>query len=126
MSISNYMLKKADTVLCYLITGLGVVFLAITPVFAGSFLSRGGVEFMGAVLFLVFLGLLNLARVKSRHPSARTLAILGNAIALAYLVLVSIVLRDPAVIGVILPVLALSYTSWVNPIRENSKPLTAT
>ena len=52
------MLKQADKVLCYLITGLGVVFLALTPMYAGSFVSRGGVEFMGAVLFLVFRGCL--------------------------------------------------------------------
>jgi len=116
------MLKKADIVLCYLVILLGVVFLVLTPLYAGSFVSRGGVEYMGAVLFLVFLGLLNLARIKSRNPSARTLAIVANAIALAYLVLVSIVLRDPAAIGVLLPVLALGCTSCVNRAGELSKP----
>jgi hypothetical protein len=119
------MLRKADNVLSYLITGLGVVFLALTPMYAGSFVSRGGVEYMGAVLFLVFLGLLNLARIKSQHPSARTLAIFANATALAYLVLVSIVVQDPAAIGVILPVLALGCTSWVNRIHKDSTPPTA-
>lgn len=118
----TYMLKKADILLSYLLIGLGVVFLALTPMYAGSFVSRGGVEYMGAVLFLVFLGLLNLARIKSRNPSARTLAMVANAIALAYLALVSVVLQDPAAIGVLLPVLALACTSWMNRTRENSKP----
>jgi hypothetical protein len=68
------MLRKADYVLCYLITGLGFVFLALTPMYAGSFVSRCGVEHMGAVLFLVFLGLLNLARIKSQHPAILILA----------------------------------------------------
>ena len=108
------MLKKADFLLCYLVIGLGVVFLVLTPMYAGSFVSRGGAEYIGAVLFLVFLGLLNLARIKSRNASARILAMVGNAIALAYLVLVSLVLRDPAAVGVLLPVLALGCTSWMN------------
>jgi hypothetical protein len=114
------MLKQTDNALCYLVTGLGVVFLALTPIYAGSFVSRSGVEYMGAVLFLVFLGLLNLARIKSQHHSARTVAILANAIALAYLLLASIVVQDPAAIGVSLPVLALCYTSWMN--RTNGSP----
>ncbi len=46
----------------------------------------------------------------------------GNAIALAYLVLVSIVLQDPAAVGVIFPVLALGWASWMNREGENSKP----
>ena len=108
------MLRKADGVLSYLVTGLGFVFVAITPVFAGRYLSRGGVEFMGSVLFLVFLGLLNLARIKSQHPAARTLAMFANLIALGYLVLVSAVLKDTATIGVLLPVLALGCTAWMN------------
>ena len=119
------MLKHTDKVLCYLVTGLGVVFLALTPMYAGSFVSRGGVEFMGAVLFLVFLGLLNLARIKSQHPSVRRLAVLANAIALAYLLMVNIVLQDPAGIGVSLPVLALGCTSWMNRTHRNPTPPTA-
>ncbi len=116
------MLNKADTLLCYLVIGLGLIFLALTPMYAGSFVSRGGTEYMGAVLFLVFLGLLNLARIKSRNPSVRSLAMLANAIALAYLVLVTVVVRDPAALGVLLPVLALGCTALMNRTRENSKP----
>jgi hypothetical protein len=120
------MLKQTDSVLCYLVIGLGFLFLALTPMYAGSFVSRGGVEYMGAVLFLVFLGLLNLARIKSQHHSARTLAVLANAIAFAYLLLVSIVVQDPAGIGVSLPVLALGCTSWMNrPPEKPTPPTTA-
>jgi hypothetical protein len=120
------MLKQIDNVLCYLVIGLGILFIALTPMYAGSFVSRGGVEYMGAVLFLVFLGLLNLARIKSQHPSVRTLAILANAIALAYLLLVSIVVHDLAEIGVCLPVLALGCTSWMNrPLGNPAPPATA-
>ena len=118
------MLRKTDNVLCYLVTGLGIVFLTLTPMYAGSFVSRGGVEYMGAVLFLLFLGLLNFARIKSAHRSARILAIVGNATALAYLLLVSIVLQDPAAIGVSLPVLALGWTSLMNRQPEHPKPPT--
>ena len=120
------MLKQIDNVLCYLVIGLGILFIALTPMYAGSFVSRGGIEYMGAVLFLVFLGLLNLARIKSQHPSVRTLAILANAIALAYLLLVSIVVQDLAEIGVCLPVLALGCTSWMNrPPGKPAPPATA-
>ena len=122
---TNNMLKQADNVLCYFVIALGIVFLALTPMYAGSFVSRGGAEYMGAVLSLVFLGLLNLARIKSRHPSARTLAILANAAALAYLLLVNIVVRDPAGFGMSLPVLALSCTSWMNRPPKNPAPPTA-
>jgi hypothetical protein len=108
------MLKLVDSVLCYLVTGLGVVFLALTPLYAGSFFSRGGVQYMGAVLFLVFLGLVNLARVKSQHPSARTVAIIANVVALVYLLFASIAVQDPAAVGISLPVLALGCTSWLN------------
>ena len=100
--------------MCYLVTGLGVVFLGLAPMFAGSFVSRAGVEYLGAVLFLVFLGLLNLARSKSQHPAVRRMAISANVIALAYLVLASIVTQEPAAMEVSLPVLALGCTSWLN------------
>jgi hypothetical protein len=119
------MLKQIDHVLCYLVIALGLLFLALTPMFAGSFVSPRGVEYIGAVLFLVFLGLLNLARIKSQHPSARLLAILGNATALAYLFLVALFVHLPAGIGLSLPVLALGCTSWMNRPRraENHQQL---
>jgi hypothetical protein len=119
------MLKQIDNVLCYLVIGLGILFMALTPMYAGSYVSRGGVEFMGAVLFVVFLGLLNLARIKSQHPSVRTLAIVANAIALVYLLLVGLVVQERAGIGVCLPVLALGCTSWMNRPPKNPAPPTA-
>jgi hypothetical protein len=108
------MLKRIDDVLCYIITGLGAMLVAITPVYAGSFVSRRSFEFMGAALFLVFLGLLNLARIKSQHPSAWALAMVGNGIAVAYLGMLSFVLREAEAIGVILPVVALGFTALLN------------
>ena len=118
------MLKQTDNVLCYLITGLGVVFLALTPMYAGSFVSRGGVEYIGSVLFLVFLGLLNFARIKSKHPGTRTLAVLANIIALGYLLLAGMVTQEPAAFVVSLPVLALACTSWLDRKHENPTPPT--
>ena len=118
------MLKYTDIALTCLVTGLGGLFLSLTPLYAGSFVSRGGVEYMGAVLFLVFLGLINLARIQSQHPSARALAIVANGIALAYLVLVSIAVQDLAAMGVSLPVLALVCTSWMNRMDVNPQPST--
>ena len=110
----NAMLNLIDNALSYLVTGLGVVFLALTPVYAGNFTSRGGVEYMGAVLFLVFLGLLNLARIKSGHHSARSLAICADVISLFYLLLAYVVERDPAALGVGVLVLLLCFTAWMN------------
>ena len=118
------MLKQIDIGLSYLATGLGVVFLIITPMYTRSFFSRAGVEYMGAVLFLIFLGLLNIARIRSQHRSARTVAILANVMALLYLVLVVAVLQEPAAVGVSLPVLALCCTSWMNRANEGTKPPT--
>ena len=113
------MLKYIDDALSYVITGLGFVFLALTPVYAGPFVSRGGVEYMGAVLFLVFLGLLNLARIKSGHHSPRTVAMIANIITFLYLVLASIVVREPAAIGLALVVLVLCFTAWRHREKEN-------
>lgn len=70
----------------------------------------------------MFLGLLNIARIKSQHHSARTGAILANLIALLYLLLVVAVLQEPAAIGVSLPVLALCCISWMNRVNESPKP----
>jgi len=106
-------------VLCYLVNGLGILFLMLTPKYAGSFTSRGGVEYMGAVLFLVFLGLLNLARIKSEHHSARTVAIVANLIAAAYLLFASVVVQDPEAIGVSVPVIVLCCTSYLHRTNEN-------
>jgi hypothetical protein len=103
------MLISIERLFCFLVTGLGVLFLALTPIFAGDYVSRSGVEYMGAVLFLIFLGLLNLARLQSRHHYARTLALCGDGIALAYLLLAYVVIEEPAALGVALPVLGGLY-----------------
>ncbi len=117
------MLKQCDKVLSYIVIGLGILFIALTPMYA-SFPSRGGIEYIGAVLFLPFLGLLNLARVKSQHQSTKILAIIANVIALIYLLSAYFIVKDPAAIAVSVPVLGLCFTSWRNP--KNEKPSTST
>jgi hypothetical protein len=118
------MLKRIDPALSYLVLSLGVVLLALAPMFAGSFLSRSGIEYIGAVLFVPFLGLLNLARVKSRHPSVRTPAIIANLTAVVYLLLAYLVVQEPAAIAVTVPVLGLCITAWKDP--KGGKPETKT
>jgi hypothetical protein len=118
----NTMLNVIDKLISYLVSAVGVLFVGLTPIYAGDFVSRSGVEYLGAVLFLVFLGLFNLARIKSGHGSVRRLAICANVIALVYLVLAYSVIGDPAAIGVGVLVLVVCFTSWMNRTQRASAP----
>jgi|WetSurSiteA1Bulk_404760.scaffolds.fasta_scaffold189031_2 hypothetical protein len=118
------MLHRVDTALCYLVTGLGAVLLALTPVFAGSFLSDSGLEYMGAALAVLILGLLHVARIRSQHPSTRTPAIVATVMILIYCGLVAFVAHERLglVVGVV--VLALGYTCLANRPEDRSTPPT--
>ena len=114
------MLNQIDKVLSWLVVGLGILFIALTPMYA-SFPSGDGIEYIGAVLFLVFLGMLNLARVKSQHQTARNLSICANVVAFIYLISAYLIVHEPAAIAVSVPVLGLCFTSWRKPKHEKPK-----
>lgn len=76
-------MKIVDRLAAVLILLLGIVHVSLAPVFRGRY-NGAGMWFLSGGLMLIFLGLLNLARIGSPGAAARWAALAGNILALAF------------------------------------------
>jgi len=101
------MLKILHTVSSVLLTALGVVHTALTPVFYGR-LTLGALWFAGAGLAMIFVGFLNLtfSHSTSRDRLTRILCYAANLLVVVFGSLTVVLDREPQVIfGLVLIVL---------------------
>lgn len=88
------MLNRIDSTLIYLVLLLGVAHTSLTPTFYETF-SLESVWFAGSGLAFVFLGLLHLARRKSKSSQAILVSCLASAVASVFSVLIVLKLTEP-------------------------------
>ncbi|MBN2091898.1 hypothetical protein JW964_19940 [candidate division KSB1 bacterium] len=85
----------------FLLVILGVIHTSLTPLFYKTF-SVDALWFAGTGLSLVFLGLLNIAALKTSIKSVYQICIFANIICTIYFAIIVIVLPEPqAFIGVL-------------------------
>jgi hypothetical protein len=117
------MIRKLDVLATAVVLLLGVAHTAFTPVFAPGF-SVAALWFSGAGLSLVFLGLLNAARLAAPVRPVRRICVIGNVLALAWIAFVLYVIRVPQAYISAVAVMTLAVTS-VARTREACKQSTA-
>ena len=76
-------MKTVDRLVAVLILLLGAIHASLAPVFRGRH-DLAGMWFLSGGLMLIFLGLLNLARIGSAGAAARWAAVVANLLALAF------------------------------------------
>jgi hypothetical protein len=95
------MKKNLNYVLITILIILGCVHASMTPVFYKVF-DLDALWFAGAGLSFVFLGFINIARIKSREMMVRALCLTGNLMGLVYCVTIAMKLPEPqANIGIV-------------------------
>lgn len=88
------MRKNIEYIAIALITLLGLVHTSMTPIFYKTF-DLSALWFAGTGLSFVFLGILNLARIKTADAGIKILCTIANGIAVAYGVFIVIKLAKP-------------------------------
>ena len=88
------MRKIIDYIAIALILLLGVVHAAMTPLFYKTF-DLNALWFAGAGLSFVFLGIVNISRMKSPFKTIKILCILANILALIFCILIVLKLARP-------------------------------
>lgn len=111
------MAKTLHKISSVLLTALGVVHTAPTPVFYGRF-SLGALWFAGAGLAMVFVGLLNigLSRAFGRDRLMRILCYAANVITTSFGVLLVTVDIEPQVIFGLVLIILMTITAFM--LRE--------
>ncbi len=88
------MKKKIDYIATILLVILGFVHTVLTPVVNETF-DLNAVWFTGTGLGFLFLGFMNLARLKTLVLFVKRLCLTGNILGVMYSILVSIMLAEP-------------------------------
>ena len=88
-------LTALDLVLAATLTAAGIGHVMLTPLFYRHESALNQVWFAGSGLGLTFLGMLNLARVRSGDATARGLSRVANPAGALFLAVVAARLRDP-------------------------------
>lgn len=78
-------MKTVDRVVAVLILLLGLVHAGVGPVLRGHY-DLAGMWFLSGGLMMIFLGLLNLARIGPQSGAPRWAAVIANILALAFVV----------------------------------------
>lgn len=106
------MIRTVDAVCAVVVLLMGVGHTALTPMFAPG-CTQAAAWFSGSGLALIFLGLLNAARLWERGDVGRTraLCLAGNLLALLWIAFVIIVLPVPQAFVVSAAVLGVTVGS---------------
>lgn len=118
------MTRRIDLVCTALVTLLGVGHAALTPVFAPGW-TEGAAWFSGAGLALLFLGLLNGARVLDGSRLLGWACLAANALALLWIAFVASVVREPQALlalAAVLGVAACSLATLFRPAHRSLAP----
>ena len=116
------MLKTLHKISSALLTALGVVHTALTPVFYGRF-SQGALWFAGSGLAIIFVGLLNLTlgRDAGRDRVVRVYCYAANLLTLFFGFLIVILDQEPQVLfGFVLIVLMTATAFTLKGARDDS------
>ncbi len=107
------MVRTVHKVSALLLTALGIVHTALTPVFYGRF-SLNAMWFAGSGLTMVFVGFLNLIleREAGRDRLARSLCYAANLLAVSFGCLIVVVDSEPQVIFGLVLLILLFVTSF--------------
>lgn len=88
------MRKKLDYVATILLLILGSVHTILTPVFYKTF-DLDALWFIGTGLAFVFLGFINISRIKTTEIFIKILCPIGNALAFIYCIFIVLKLAEP-------------------------------
>ncbi len=108
------MRKKLDYVSTILLLLLGSAHTILTPVFYKTF-DLNALWFAGTGLAFVFLGFLNISRMKTTDNTIKILCLVGNGLAFVYCIFIVLKLGEPqAFISFfdLLLLLVLSFIDW--------------
>ncbi len=115
-------MKAIYKVSTWILTALGILHIALTPVFYRGF-TLAALWFAGTGLSILFLGLFNMAILRAAMQTACDLCLAANIIGFIYSVLLIILLPQPqaflallAFLGVTIGLIAMR-----KPILEESK-----
>jgi len=107
------MTKIIDYIATILLLILGSVHTIMTPVFYKTF-DRNALWFIGTGLSFVFLGLINIARIKTTENIIKILCPIGNALAFIYCIFIVIKLSAPQAFVSLIVLLFLFVLSLIN------------
>jgi hypothetical protein len=90
------MKKIFNYVAISLILLLGLTHTSLTPLFYKTF-DLSALWFAGTGLSFIFLGLINISRVRSSDKNLRILCLIANIVALIFCILIVLVISQPQV-----------------------------
>ncbi len=107
------MRKKLDYVATILILILGSAHTILTPMFYKTF-DLDALWFAGTGLSFVFLGFLNISRIKTTEIVIKILALSGNVLAFIYCIFIVLKLAEPQAFISLVDLLSLSVLSLID------------
>lgn len=88
------MSKKIDDIATILLIILGFIHIILTPIFYKTF-DLDSLWFAGTGLAFLFLGFINIFRIRTTEMFIKKLCSLGNAMAFVYCILIVLKLSEP-------------------------------